>query len=82
MKSFVPVAGVDVSKRYSDLCVLSPDNNVMLRQKIYHDMVSMKLAEKKLHEIELEYGTRPVVVMGIYVALPSHPVPVLHGCRL
>ena len=45
MKSFVPVAGVDVSKRYSDLCVLSPDNNVMLRQKIYHDMVSMKLAE-------------------------------------
>ena len=63
MKSFVPVAGVDVSKRFSDLCVLSPDNNVLLRQKIYHDMVSMKLAEKKLHEIELEYGTRPAVVM-------------------
>ena len=63
MKSFVPVAGVDVSKRFSDLCVLSPDNNVLLRQKIYHDMVSMKLAEKKLHEIELEYGARPVVVM-------------------
>ena len=63
MKSFVPVAGVDVSKRFSDLCVLSPDNNVLLRQKIYHDMVSMKLAEKKLHEIVLEYGVRPVVVM-------------------
>ena len=46
MKSFVPVAGVDVSKRFSDLCVLSPDNNVLLRQKIYHDMVSMKLASK------------------------------------
>ena len=63
MKSFVPVAGVDVSKRFSDLCVLSPDNNVLLKQKIYHDMVSMKRAEKKLHEIELEYVTRPVVVM-------------------
>ena len=63
MKSFVPVAGVDVSKRFSDLCVLSPDNNVLLRQKIYHDMVSMKLAKKKLHEIELECGARPVVVM-------------------
>lgn len=63
MKIFVPVAGVDVSKRFSDLCVLSPDNNVLLRQKIYHDMVSMKLAEKKLHEIELECGARPVVVM-------------------
>ena len=62
-KSFVPVAGVDVSKRFSGLCVLSPDNNVLLRQKIYHDMVSLKLAEKKLHEIKLEYGTRPVVVM-------------------
>lgn len=60
MKSSAPVAGVDVSKRFSDLCFLS---NVLLRQKIYHDMVSMKLAEKKLHEIELEYGTRPVVVM-------------------
>lgn len=45
MKSFVPVAGVDVSKRFSDLCVLNPDNNVLLRQRIYHDMVSMKLAE-------------------------------------
>ena len=63
MKSFVPVAGVDVSKRFSGLCVLSPDNNVLLRQKIYHDMVSLKLAEKKPHEIKLEYGTRPVVVM-------------------
>ena len=47
MKSFVPVAGVDVSKRFSDLCVLSPDNNVLLRQKIYHDMVSMKLCREK-----------------------------------
>ena len=55
MKSFVPVAGVDVSKRFSDLCVLSLQNDVLLRQKICHDMVSMMLAEKKLHEIGLNY---------------------------
>lgn len=48
MKSFVPVAGVDVSKRFSDLCVLSPQNDVLLRQKIYSDMTSMKLAESEL----------------------------------
>ena len=63
MKIFVPVAGVDVSKRYSDLCVFSPDNNVMLRQKIYHDVTRMRFAEGKLREIESEYEARPVVVM-------------------
>ena len=63
MESSVPVAGIDVSKRFSDMCVLSPQNDVLLRQKIYHDMTSMKLAEEKLHEIELKCGTRPVVVM-------------------
>ena len=63
MESSVPVAGIDVSKRFSDMCVLSPQNDVLLRQKIYHDITSMKLAEEKLHEIELKCGTRPVVVM-------------------
>lgn len=45
MESSVPVAGIDVSKRFSDMCVLSPQNDVLLRQKIYHDMTSMRLAE-------------------------------------
>lgn len=63
MESSVPVAGIDVSKRFSDMCVLSPQNDVLLRQKIYHDITSMKLAEEKLHEVESQCGTRPVVVM-------------------
>lgn len=53
----VPVAGIDVSKRFSDLCVLSPQNDVLLRQKIYHDITSMKLAEEKLHGIESQCCT-------------------------
>ena len=63
MESSVPFAGIDVSKRFSDLCVLSPQNDVLLRQKIYHDITSMKLAEEKLHEIESQCGAKPVVVM-------------------
>ena len=63
MESSVPVAGIDVSKRFSDMCVLGPQNDVLLRQKIYHDITSMKLAEEKLHEVESQCGTRPVVVM-------------------
>ena len=31
MKSSVPVAGIDISKRFSDLCVLSPENDVLFR---------------------------------------------------
>jgi hypothetical protein len=34
----VPVAGVDVSKRFSDMCILSPENDVFARVKIYHDL--------------------------------------------
>lgn len=63
MESSVPVAGIDVSKRFSDMCVLSPQNDVLLRQKIYHDMTSMRLAAKKLREIESQCGVKPVVVM-------------------
>ena len=59
MESPVPVAGIDVSKRFSDMCVLSPQNDVLLRQKIYHDMT----AEEKLREIETQYRAQLVVVM-------------------
>ncbi len=38
----IPVAGVDVSKHFSDMCILSPDNTVSRTVKIYHDYVSME----------------------------------------
>ena len=34
----VPVAGVDVSKDFSEMCILAPDNTVFRRVKIYHDL--------------------------------------------
>jgi len=35
-----PVAGVDVSKEFSDMCILAPDNTVFERMKVYHDKAS------------------------------------------
>lgn len=58
-----PVAGVDVSKRFSDMCILAPDNAVFRRVKIYHDLTSLKRSLSALQDTELEFGTKPVIVM-------------------
>ena len=57
------VGGIDVSKRFSDLCVLSPQNTVLVREKIYHDITSMQCALKILQGMEQEYGHKPILVM-------------------
>ena len=59
----IPVAGVDVSKRFSDLCVLTPENEVFTRTKIYHDLTSMERASDLLLQAEQQFGMRPVEVM-------------------
>jgi hypothetical protein len=59
----IPVAGVDVSKRFSDLCVLTPENEVFTSTKIYHDLPSMERALTLLLQAEQQFGMRPVVVM-------------------
>lgn len=41
-----PVAGVDVSKEFSDMCILSPDNAVFKKVKIYQDKTNMIRAVK------------------------------------
>ena len=61
--SIGPVAGVDVSKRFSDMCILAPDNSVFRRVKIYHDLTSMQRSLSALQDAENEFGTRPVIVM-------------------
>ena len=58
-----PVAGIDVSKRFSDMCILSPDNKVFAREKIYHDQVSMERAAVILANAESEFDGKPVLVM-------------------
>lgn len=63
MKQAAPVAGVDVSKRFSDMCVLAPNNKIAARMKIYHDLTSMERAATELGRVNKKYGTVPVVTM-------------------
>ena len=58
-----PVAGVDVSKRFSDMCILSPSNKVFAKTKIYHDPTSMQKSLEPLHQAESMFGAKPVIVM-------------------
>lgn len=58
-----PVAGVDVSKRFSDICILAPNNTVFERVKVFHDLESMTFGLQSLLRAEKEYGMKPVVVM-------------------
>lgn len=59
----VPVAGIDVSKYFSDMCILSPDNSVSQRVKIYHDLTSMQRSLLALQEAQQQFGSKPVLVM-------------------
>jgi transposase len=62
--NLLPVAGIDVGKKFSELAVLSPDNKVCARMTIHHD--SFKKVNKAidlLKKVEKDFGSRPVVVM-------------------
>lgn len=59
----IPVAGVDVSKYFSDMCILSPDNTVFRTVKVYHDYVSMERSLSFLEETETAFGVKPVIIM-------------------
>ena len=61
--NFGAVVGIDVSKRFSDMCILSPDNQIFAQTKIYHDSTSMKRAEALLKKAADAFGSRPAVVM-------------------
>jgi transposase len=58
-----PVAGIDVSKDFSDMCILSSDNSIYAELKIYHDHTSMSLALEKLAQASLDLGCTPILVM-------------------
>lgn len=63
MNQKIPVAGVDVSKRFSDMCILSPSNDILTRTKIYHDLTSMERALAELRQVEKQCGQAPVIIM-------------------
>lgn len=58
-----PVAGIDVSKHFSDMCLLAPDNTIFTRQKIYHDLTSMTRSLSFLEEAERQFSQKPIIVM-------------------
>lgn len=58
-----PVVGIDVSKRFSDFCILTPENQVYARQKVYHDLPSLEQAAKLLQDTEKQFGSKPILVM-------------------
>lgn len=76
----LPVVGIDVSKDFSDYCVLSPDNSVFIRGRIYHRQVSMDQSLQKLLTVEQAFGSKPVCIMestayyhqSLYRFLRSH----------
>lgn len=62
--NFGPVAGIDVSKRFSDMCILSPDNKIFAREKIYHDETSINRSNTLLQKAEQIFSSKPNIVMG------------------
>ena len=58
-----PVAGIDVSKDFSDMCIISPENEVFQTVHIFHDAASLQRSLTALAAAEQEFGERPVIVM-------------------
>lgn len=58
-----PVAGFDISKSSSDICVLAPGNEVIWRSKMAHTSQSMAQAAQHLADIGAQYGAMPVIIM-------------------
>ncbi len=72
----VPIAEIDVGKRFSEMAVLSPDSTVVAWLKIFHDALShIDKAVELLHKVEKDFAVRPVVVIestGHYHKIPFH----------
>lgn len=58
-----PVAGIDVSKEYSDFCILTPDRTVFSRGKVFHHPTSMDKLIKQLEDVENAFDMKPVCIM-------------------
>lgn len=62
--NYPPVAGIDVGKNFSEMCILSPNNEIYHRIRIYHNSVdSIKKAIDLLQKAEKDFAIRPVVVL-------------------
>lgn len=57
------VVGIDVSKNFSEMCILATDNEIIAQMKIYHNVSDFTKVITQLHNIEKEYNVPVVVVM-------------------
>lgn len=61
---FRPIAGIDIGKRFSEMAILSPSNEVVARMKIMHDSYSdVERAIELLNKVEKDFASRPFIVM-------------------
>lgn len=64
MNTMRPVAGVDVAKNSSELCLLAPDNTVLTTLHIRNDSrEDIAKAVKLLQKSGKDFGSSPIVVM-------------------
>ena len=57
------VVGIDVSKAFSDICILSPNNDIIKRMKISNDIIGMKSIIYVVEKVEDNYKDREVIIM-------------------
>lgn len=80
-----PVAGFDVAKQSSVLCVLSPTNDKFIAAlEIKHTQRCLEQLAKMLKDVEEKFGNRPVCVMEAtgHCFKPLPPFSTRQGMRL
>lgn len=69
------VAGIDVSKNFSDMCILSETNEVLKELHFNHDEPGLSHAYEMLSKIEAANACKPIIIMestGHYHRLPYY----------
>ncbi len=69
------VAGIDVSKNFSDMCILGETNDILKELHFNHDEPGLFQAYEILREIETNCNCKPVIMMestGHYHRLPYY----------
>lgn len=57
------VVVIDVSKAFSDICILSSNNDIIKRMKISNYIIGMKSLITVLKKVEDEYKNRAAIIM-------------------
>lgn len=69
------VAGIDVSKNFSDMCILGETNDIVKELHFNHDEPGLHRAHELLLEVEANFSCKPVIIMestGHYHRLPYY----------